>query len=98
MQTLTVICPVYNEEEVIEAFYAELKQVLVGVADRYSSSMIFVVDPGTDRTVPVLRRIARSDPTVQIIVLSARFGHQMALVAGMDHCDSDAVVMMDSDL
>jgi dolichol-phosphate mannosyltransferase len=98
MQTLTVICPVYNEEEVIEAFYAELKHVLAGIADRYTSSVIFVVDPGTDQTVAVLRQIARSDPAVQMIVFSTRFGHQMALVAGMDHCDADAVVMMDSDL
>jgi len=98
MKTLTVICPVYNEEEVIGDFYSELKQVLISIEDRYETSILFVVDPSTDGTVLVLRRIAQSDSSVHIIILSARFGHQMALVAGMDHCDSDAVIMMDSDL
>ncbi len=42
--------------------------------------------------------IAAADPSVRVLALSARFGHQMSLLAGLDHCDSDAVVMMDSDL
>jgi polyisoprenyl-phosphate glycosyltransferase len=98
MKTLTVVCPVYNEAEVIEAFYIELRSVLIDLADRYSTTIMFVVDPGTDTTLEKLKRIAQTDNAVRVLALSARFGHQMALVAGMDHCDSDAVIMMDSDL
>jgi polyisoprenyl-phosphate glycosyltransferase len=98
MKTLTVTCPVYNEEEVIEAFYIELKAVLLDLAESYESKIIFVVDGATDTTLDILKRIARLDTSVQIIVLSTNFGHQMALIAGLDHCRSDAVIMMDSDL
>lgn len=98
VRSLAVICPVYNEEEVIQDFYNELKGVLNTVSDRYETSIIFVVDPGTDNTVDILRRIAAADASVRVIILSSRFGHQMALVAGIDHCDADAAIMMDSDL
>ena len=98
MQTLTVICPVYNEEEVIEAFYTELKKVLVSVNNRYTSNVLFVVDRCPDNSLEILKRIAALDSTVQIIALSSRFGHQMSLLAGIDNAFTDAVIMMDSDL
>jgi glycosyltransferase involved in cell wall biosynthesis len=98
MKTLTVICPAYNEEDVIESFYRELKAVLVGLAGSYEAKIIFIVDGATDATLDILKRLTQSDPATQIISFSTNFGHQMALIAGLDHCDSDAVVMMDSDL
>lgn len=98
MKTLTVVCPVYNEQEVIEAFYHTLNRVLSGIADRYRTDVLFVVDRGTDDTLDILKSIAARDPTVRVLALSARFGHQMALLAGIDHSTADAVVMLDSDL
>lgn len=98
MKTLTVICPVYNEEEIINIFYAELKKVLTGLSDRYDSKILFVMDWCTDTTPDILKKIAEKDKTVQLIILSSRFGHQMSLLAGIDHSFSDAVVMMDSDM
>ena len=98
MRTLTVVCPVYDEEEVVAAFHAELRRVLDSVAGRWASTILFVVDRGTDRTLEELRRIAAADREVRVLALSAHFGQQAALLAGLDHCDSDAVVMMDSDL
>jgi polyisoprenyl-phosphate glycosyltransferase len=98
MKTLTVVCPVYNEEEVIAAFYAELRTVLDTVAASYRATILFVLDRSTDRTLERLREIAAHDEAVRVLVLSSRFGHQMSLLAGLDHSDSDAVVMLDSDL
>ncbi|MDY0039656.1 MAG: glycosyltransferase family 2 protein [Desulforhabdus sp.] len=97
-KTLTVISPVYNEEEVIDSFYSELKSVLAGLKERYLTNVLFVVDPGTDLTLERLRAIAAADASVQVIVLSSRFGHQMSLLAGIDHSDSDIIVMLDCDL
>jgi len=97
-KTLTVISPVYNEAEVIDLFYAKLKSVLTGLEERYITQVLFVVDPSTDATLELLRRIASSDRSVQIIALSARFGHQMSLLAGIDHSDADIIVMLDCDL
>jgi dolichol-phosphate mannosyltransferase len=98
MKTLTVVCPVYNEEEVILAFHAELSAVLRGLRGRWLSTVVYVVDRSSDRTFERLRSVAAADPSVRLILLSSRFGQQAALVAGLDHADSDAVIMMDSDL
>lgn len=99
MRTLTVIAPVYNEEEVIADFYRELQSVLKTLSG-YRSTMLFVVGRGTDRTFPILQELAARDKMLQVLYLSARFGHQMQLLAGIDHADTDtdAVIMMDSDL
>jgi dolichol-phosphate mannosyltransferase len=97
MKTLTVVCPVYNEQEVIASFHAELRRVLDALPG-WSATVLYVVDRCGDDTLGVLRGIAAQDPCVRVLALSARFGHQMSLLAGLDHCDSDAVVMMDSDL
>lgn len=95
---LTVIAPVFNEEEVIGAFHDRLSEVLASLAD-VDAKVLYVVDRCTDNTLEVLRALARRDPRVKVIALSSRFGHQMSLVAGIDHSlDSDAIVMMDSDL
>lgn len=98
MKTLTVICPVYNEEEVISLFYRELKGVLDQLTGQYVPSILFVVDRCTDHTLEILRMIADEDPVVRILALSSRFGHQRSLLAGIDHCDADVMIMMDSDL
>jgi len=98
MKSLTVVCPVFNEERVIASFWAELRSVLAQLDPRYRSTVLFVVDRSSDGTLAVLEGIAKEDPCVKVLALSARFGHQMSLLAGIDHCDSDAVIMMDSDL
>jgi polyisoprenyl-phosphate glycosyltransferase len=96
---LTVVAPVYNEQEVIAAFHERTKAVLDTVRDRYAARILFVVDRCTDDTMLVLRRIAARDRDVQVLVLSSRFGHQMSLLAGIDHAGAaDAIIMMDSDL
>ena len=68
------------------------------LGDRWRFHVLFVVDRGTDRTLEILRAIAARYPAVGILALSARFGQQAALLAGLDHCDSDAVITMDCDL
>ncbi len=98
VRTLSVVCPVYNEEDVILEFHAELSAVLRGLAERWRSTVVYVVDRGSDRTAERLRLVAAADPSVRLVLLSNRYGQQAALLAGLDHCESDAVVMMDSDL
>lgn len=95
---LTVIAPVFNEEEVIGVFHARLSEVLASLAD-VDAKVLYVVDRCTDNTLEVMRALARRDQRVKVIALSSRFGHQMSLVAGIDNAlDSDAIIMMDSDL
>ncbi len=97
MRTLTVIAPVYNEEEVILDFYRELKKELESLSG-YRTTILFSVGRGTDKTLQLLKEVAEKDRAVRVLYLSSRFGHQMQLLAGIDHADTDAVIMMDSDL
>jgi dolichol-phosphate mannosyltransferase len=98
LTSLTVVCPVYNEGEVIEKFYSVLFDVLNRIPNKYTWKILFVVDRSTDNSLELLKDISSKESRVQILALSTRFGHQMVLVAGIDHSDSDVVIMLDSDL
>ena len=98
MKLVSVICPVYNEELVLPEFHATLMAVLEAIGETYRAEIIYVVDLCPDRSLEILREFARRDERVKIIALSSRFGHQMALLAGMDHARGDAVITLDSDL
>ena len=98
MLKVTVVAPVYNEEEVISDFHSAVSSVLNSISE-IDYCILYVVDRCTDRTVGILREIASRDERTRVVLLSARFGHQASLVAGIERSlDSDAIVMMDSDL
>lgn len=93
---LSVVAPVYHEEDIIEDFYRELCDTLRKLALNYE--IIFVDDGSGPATIKILRHIADNDPKVKVIELSRNFGHQVALTAGLDHATGDAVITIDSDL
>jgi dolichol-phosphate mannosyltransferase len=95
-KTLTIVSPVYNEEEGIRAFYEMLKKELARLHE-YSCDVIFVMDRSTDNTLSILKDIAKHDPQVRVLALSNRFGYQMSQLAGIDHAMGEAIVTMDSD-
>ena len=98
MLKLTVVTPVFNEEQVIEHFHARTRAVLNSL-DGIEATILFVVDRCTDNTLYVLRGLVARDPCARVIALSSRFGHQMSLLAGIENSlDADAIIMMDSDL
>ncbi|NDZ14510.1 glycosyltransferase [Variovorax sp. WS11] len=95
---LTVLTPVFNEEQVIGHFHQRTSAVLDGLDD-VTATIVYVVDRCTDNTLEVLRGIVAADSRARVIALSSRFGHQMSLLAGIEHSlESDAIIMMDSDL
>src|ERR1051326_1308346 len=96
-QLLCLVTPCYNEEEVIEKFYPEVKPVLQALAG-LNHRLVFVDDGSRDRTLERLNALALRDPAVRVYALSRNFGHQIALTAGLDVARGDAVIMMDSDL
>jgi dolichol-phosphate mannosyltransferase len=91
---LSVVAPVYNEQELLDEFYARVCSAL-GDLD---FELVLVDDGSTDTTAAILHRLASSDPRVHVVYLSRNFGHQTALTAGLDHSRGDAVVMLDADL
>ena len=98
MQTIDIICPVFREEETIRFFHARLASIADKLASNYSVRILYVLDPSHDKTQSILAEICDSDSRVELLVLSRRFGHQLALVAGMDYSHGDAIIMLDSDL
>src|SRR6516162_9179283 len=98
MQTIDIICPVFREEETISFFHARLASVADKLSSNYSVRILYVLDPSGDQTQSILTEICNSDSRVELLIMSRRFGHQLALIAGMDHSRGDAIVMLDSDL
>jgi glycosyltransferase involved in cell wall biosynthesis len=97
-QQIDIVCPVFREEETIQLFHTSLVSVVDQLSELYRWRILYVVDPSSDRTEAILTEICRSDPRIELLVMSRRFGHQLALVAGIDHSCGDAIVMLDSDL
>jgi len=98
MATIDIILPVYNEEEGLAIFHEALSIVLCDLSERYSFRVIYVLDRCSDNSLAVLRSIVSRDARVTVLHLSRRFGHQMSLVAGLDHSRGDAAVLMDCDM
>jgi glycosyltransferase involved in cell wall biosynthesis len=95
---LTVVVPVFNEEQVVTHFHARTRAVLDALPD-VAATLLFVVDRCPDNTLAILRTIVARDPHTRVLAMSSRFGHQMSLLAGIEHAqDADAIVMMDGDL
>ena len=95
-QLISVIVPLYNEEEVIGESYRRLSAVLASLEEDYE--LLFVNDGSRDRTFELARAIVEKDPRVALIDFSRNFGHQMAVSAGLMQARGDAVVIIDADL
>ncbi len=91
---LSLVAPVYNEEELVEEFAARAS---AAIAD-YEFELVLVNDGSSDRTPELLDRLAASDPRIRVVHLSRNFGHQAALTAGLEHAVGDVVAMIDADL
>ena len=91
---LSVIIPVFNEEEIVAETYRVLEEELKDV----EHELIFVNDGSKDRTREIVESLLPRNPNNKIINFSRNFGHQAAFSAGLDHSTGDAVVIIDGDL
>jgi dolichol-phosphate mannosyltransferase len=95
---ISIVCPAYQEEEVLPLFHAALVEAIEPLAAEFELEILYVDDGSRDGTLDVIRRLAVADPRVRYLSLSRNFGHQAALTAGLEHARGDAVVSLDSDL
>ena len=99
-----MVLPVYNEEEIIPELDRRLRAFLADVGSSAGSGVgeswevIFVNDGSKDRSLPLLKELAATEPRYKVLSLSRNFGHQMAITAGLDRASGEAVVVMDADL
>ena len=98
MKKVSVIVPMYYEEEVAEECYKRLKKVLEGLSEKYLYEIIFINDGSKDKTLNILENIAQDNKNVKVISFSRNFGHQCAVTAGLKYITGDAIVIIDADL
>jgi glycosyltransferase involved in cell wall biosynthesis len=91
---ISLVVPVYNEEEIIDRLVDEIEAVL----DGNSWEAVFVDDGSVDRTLALLLERRRRDSRIAVLQLSRNWGHQAAISAGLTHARGDAVIVMDGDL
>jgi len=93
---LSVIVPVYNEEEVLLEFHNRLSEVLNAMS--VNAEIVYVNDGSADKTLMLLHTLRDNDLRIAILDLSRNFGKEIALTAGLDYANGDAVVIIDADL
>lgn len=97
MKKIMIIIPCYNEQEVLWQLYERLSAVIARM-DGYEFEVLFINDGSTDHTLEVMKDLHAKNPHISYIDLSRNFGKELAMIAGLDHVDGDAVIIMDADL
>jgi len=92
----SVVASVFNEEECVLMFYQSLLSALDPLKINYE--IIFVNDGSRDNSLSILKDIAATSNKVKVISFSKNFGHEAAMIAGIDHACGEAVICLDSDL
>ena len=92
---LSIVLPVFNEEDVLPTLWERLSSTLPDVAE--SCEVIFVDDGSKDRTFKKIQEMAAGDDRVRGIQLSRNFGHQIAILAGLNEAKGERILMMDAD-
>lgn len=96
MKHLSIVVPVFNEQENIQIFYQEVCNYMEPL--HYSFELIFVDDGSTDGTISILDELSKRDARVEVLLMARNFGHQIALTCGLDYAKGDAVITMDGDM
>lgn len=95
---VSIVCPCFNEEPMLPLYYeAMCERVFTRLTD-YDFELIFINDGSKDRTLPILRELAKADGRVKYISFSRNFGKEAAMYAGLRHAKGDYVCVMDCDL
>ena len=97
MNKISIVIPMYCEEEVVQECYNRIIEVFKSI-ENYEYELVCVDDGSKDKTLEILNSIAEKDKNVKIISFSRNFGHQCAVTAGLRYASGDAVVIIDADL
>ena len=95
---LSVVVSVYNEELALREFYLETGRILNALPAPWTYELLFVNDGSADGSLKILREFAKENPRVKIVNFSRNFGHEAAMIAGIDHARGDGIICMDADL
>jgi len=93
---LDIVVPFFNEEACIEKFYRSLADKMDRIS-KIECRYYFIDDGSQDGTPDILKKLALEEQRIHVLTLLWNHGHQKALIAGLDACKGDAVLMMDGD-
>ena len=94
---VTILVPAYNEQEVLYMLYERLKK-LMDENEKYDFEILLINDGSKDDTLKIMQELRKKDKRVCYLNLSRNFGKETAMIAGLDYCNGDAVVIIDADL
>ena len=97
MKTITLLIPVYNEESVLLQLFKRLDEFTKNTPN-YQFEFLFINDGSTDKSFSIIAEQSKRDSRISYINLSRNFGKEIAMIAGIDHVKSDALVIIDADL
>ena len=97
MKKISVVIPMYNEQEVASECYKRVKNVLSELV-QYEHEIIMIDDGSKDKTLEIIEKFAEQDENLKIISFSKNFGHQSGVTAGLKETSGDAVVIIDADM
>lgn len=95
LKVISVVIPIFNEEQNIAPLYSKLKAVLGGIGTGYE--VIFIDDGSDDASNEVLHKLAKDDRRIKVIQFRKNFGQTAAIAAGVEHAKGEAIVTMDGD-
>ncbi len=95
-KSLSIVVSVYNEEDSLESFYEVASSYIKNLDMDYE--LIFVNDGSVDKSEEIIREFAKKDDRVKALLFSRNFGHEAAMIAGIDYAVGDYIVCMDADL
>ncbi|MEX2785198.1 glycosyltransferase family 2 protein [Streptococcus sp. H49] len=98
MTLLSIVVPCYNEEEAIRPFLKEMQKIEDRMQNKVTFDYLFINDGSADRTLSVLRDMAKSYSNVHYISFSRNFGKEAGLLAGLEEAKGDLITVMDADL
>jgi glycosyltransferase involved in cell wall biosynthesis len=93
---ISIVIPLYNEEDALRPLYSELKKALKNYSSDFE--IVFVDDGSNDRSLSIIKELARTDNKIKYISFRANYGKSAALQVGFKHATGDAIVTMDADL
>lgn len=97
MKKISIVIPMYNEQEVVSECYKRVKNVLSELF-QYNHEIVMIDDGSKDNTLEIIEKFAEEDENLKIISFSKNFGHQAAVTAGLKETSGDAVVIIDADM
>ena len=93
---VSIIAPVFNEIESLEAFHKKISRVMT--KSKFTWELVLVDDGSSDGSTDLIRKLTKKDAHIRPVIFARNFGHQIAVTAGLDYCRGKAAVVIDADL